>query len=132
MKRVKPFRANTKLPLWKQVKRYLKKYHPKTPIWHDCDQALFGVARICRDGEWVSVAIYDYDALIDVFYHDFKQSPNEGDTDDDIRTSAIEWVDYNIIGAYIGKRTPIYNCDNSVFGINCELPVVEPKTEEES
>lgn len=124
MKRIKTFRPKPKFPLWKQVKQYLKKYHPNTPIWHDCDQALCGVSRICRDGQWVSVAMYDYDALIEVFYNDFKKSPMEGDTDDDIRTSAIEWVDYNIIGAYIGKYTPVYTVDNNIQGINIQTPDV--------
>lgn len=116
MKRI-PIKPRSKnKPLWKDVKQYLKKYHPETAVWSNCDEALCGVARIYRENKWVQVAIYDYDALVEVFYKDFKESPMDEDSDDDIRTSAIEWVDYNIVGAYIGKHTPIYSCEGSLKG----------------
>jgi hypothetical protein len=51
------------------------------------------------------VFIYDYDKLIDTMYNYCRIV--EGRDDKDAYENAVEWVDYNITDAYMGKGTPI-------------------------
>ena len=44
------------------------------------------------------VAIYDYDKCIKIFMRD-----NDWDYED-----AMEWMQFNVIGAYVGEGTPIF------------------------
>ena len=44
------------------------------------------------------VALYDYDKCIMILMHDNNWSEEE----------AVEWFDYNTIGAWIGDDTPIF------------------------
>lgn len=55
-----------------------------------CDAAVVGIDSNER-------ACYSYDVLVDIF-----KSKN-GLTDDE----AMEWIDINIIGAYVGECSPI-------------------------
>lgn len=51
------------------------------------------------------VAVYDINKMIAVLV-------NEGMDSDD----AIEYLDYNVVGAYVGEKTPIYIClDEEVY-----------------
>lgn len=108
------------MKLWKQVKNRLKKHHPTTPLWNDCDEALIGTAEVYREKEWVTVALYDYEELVNIFHKDFRESLEQEENPDpesDPHTDAIEWVDYNIVGAYIGKKTPVYFSEQQITGI---------------
>ncbi len=94
---------------WERVKLKLKNKAPLACLWHQCDPALISTARIRRDNDWVTVAVYDYETLVHLFYEDFKSNPDTETSEDiDVYEDAVEFVHYNIIGAYIGKRTPIY------------------------
>ena len=44
------------------------------------------------------VAIYDYDKCIEIFMKD-----NDWDYED-----AMEWMQFNVVGAYVGPGTPIF------------------------
>ena len=70
------------------------------------DSALIGIARIKREDEWVEVPMYSYDELISSFTEHFR-----GDSSEDPEQDALEWVDYNVMGAYMGIYTPyiVYN-----------------------
>ena len=70
------------------------------------DSALIGTAKIIREDEWVEVAMYSYDELVKSFTEQFR-----GDDSEDPEQDALEWVDYNVVGAYMGKYTPyvVYN-----------------------
>ena len=70
------------------------------------DSALIGIARIKREDEWVEVPMYSYDELIKSFTEQFR-----GDSSEDPEQDALEWVDYNVMGAYMGIYTPyiVYN-----------------------
>ena len=46
----------------------------------------------------VEVAVYDYDKCIDVLME------RDGMSIED----AIEWMEYNVVPAYVGKGTPIF------------------------
>lgn len=48
---------------------------------------------------------YSYEKLVAAFYNAF----DDEDTDEDKLTTAVEWVDYNVVRgvAYMGERAPI-------------------------
>jgi hypothetical protein len=49
-------------------------------------------------GQRVSVAVYDYMKLIEIFTRE----------DDMTEEDAIEHIDYNILGGYLGTYTPVF------------------------
>ena len=59
------------------------------------DEALIGTAFRIDLGE---ILVYDYDKCVDIFMD------INGWTEDE----AIEWVDFNVVGAYVGEGTPIF------------------------
>ena len=55
--------------------------------------------------------VYDQDALIEHWKKEFSDS----DTDEDeAHTMAIEWFEFNVLGAYLGEYTPIYSSKESL------------------
>jgi|TARA_R100001460_G_scaffold90651_1_gene132353 hypothetical protein len=66
--------------------------------WTGCDEAIVGLGHRCG---CESVVVYDYDKLVDVF---IQQGMDEEES--------IEWIDYNILGAWIGEDTPIILMEN--------------------
>jgi hypothetical protein len=58
------------------------------------------------------IIVYDKDIIIDMLMKDMvveKDDLCEGQTEEDIKYEmAIEYFDYNIIGAYMGEYTPFY------------------------
>jgi len=63
-------------------------------LWDGCDEACIGKARRCGMSE--EVAVYDYYKLLAVF-------EEQGMTFED----AVEWIEFNLLGAWIGEQTPI-------------------------
>ena len=51
-----------------------------------------------------NVVVYDYDKLIECFM-------KQGMTDEE----AVEWIDYNVTGGYIGEKTPLVFHDMSRY-----------------
>lgn len=70
----------------------------------NCDLALIGTYKLEREGETVVVSCYDYDLLVDCFTKEFSV---DSEAHEDPVEQAMEWVDYNIAGAYVGKFTPM-------------------------
>lgn len=64
--------------------------NPEAILWDDCDEALIGIT---PDGQ----AVYSIEKLWGVY---IAQGMSE--------LEAIEWVDYNILGAHVGEYTPIH------------------------
>ena len=60
--------------------------------WDDCDNAIIGVVKRCDNA---GVLLYDYDLLVAVF---IEQGMSEEE--------AVEWIDHNILGAWVGEGTP--------------------------
>ncbi len=92
-----------------EIRAYLEEHNTEALFIGDAeehDSALIGIARIKREQEWVEVPMYSYDELINSFTKQF-----EGDDSEDPQQDAVEWVDYNVVGAYVGKHTPyvVYN-----------------------
>ena len=89
-----------------KIIKYLEENCPEALLFPDHDEALIGTAKIFREEQFVEVAMYSYDALIQSFTERFR-----GDESEDPEQDAIEWVDYNVVGAYMGIYTPfiVYN-----------------------
>lgn len=64
--------------------------NPDAILWDGCDDALIGFT---QNGE----AVYSIEKLREIF-------TGHGMTDEE----AIEWVEYNILGAHVGEYTPIH------------------------
>jgi len=62
-------------------------------VWTGCDAAIVGLGHRCGQE---SLVVYDYNKLIEVFI-------KQGMTAEE----SIEWIDFNILGAWIGEDTPI-------------------------
>lgn len=89
-----------------KIKNYIEENCPDALLIPNHDTALVGTAKIFREDELVEVAMYSYDELIKSFTEHF-----QGDDSEDPEQDALEWVDFNIVGAYVGKHTPfiVYN-----------------------
>ena len=97
------------IALSNEIRAYIDENCPDALIigtGEEHDSALIGTAKIIREDEWVEVAMYSYDELIKSFTEQFR-----GDDSEDPEQDALEWVDYNVVGAYMGKYTPyvVYN-----------------------
>jgi len=101
------------MPEAQEIRTFLQERSPE-PMFigkdTEHDSALIGIARIKREDEWVEVSMYSYDELIASFTEEFRD-PESEDPEHDPEQDAIEWVDYNVVGAYMGKYTPyiVYN-----------------------
>lgn len=71
--------------------------HQEEPLWlaDGLEHAFVGL--VMHFNQLEPVACYDYDAVIQGFVE-------EGMTEEE----AIEHFEYNVIGAYVGERTPCY------------------------
>ena len=66
----------------------------------DFEEAIIGIVHRFGANPIVS---YDYDKVIKIFENQFKESGSEDPYQD-----AIEWFDFNVIGAWHGDATPCY------------------------
>jgi hypothetical protein len=89
-----------------EIRAYLEEHNPEAILWDNCDSALLGTARIKRDDVWTIVAMYSYELLILHFMGEFNNS-EETVSERQLEEEAMEWVDYNIVGAYVGPHTPM-------------------------
>ena len=64
-------------------------------LFDDLDEAIIGMVE--RAGI-VSVAIYDYEKCVRIFMEKDGMS----------REDAIEWMEFNVVGAYVGEHTPMF------------------------
>ena len=74
----------------------IAKLDPKILLADGFDDALIGITY--RDDELV--ALYDTDKIIQILI----------DEHDMLFEDAVEYFSYNIEGAYMGKKTPVYYC----------------------
>ena len=70
----------------------LGEQHAEMILWDGLDAAVVGY----QDTDNGSVAVYDYEAMVQCFVND----------NDWPRSEAVEWIDFNIVGAYVGDRAP--------------------------
>ena len=72
------------------TREWISEQNAEAILWDGCDDAIIGIT---PNGE----AVYSIEKLWDVFVA-------QGMTIEE----AIEWVDFNILGAYVGEFTPIH------------------------
>ena len=72
-----------------------------------CDSALIGTAKIYREEQFVEVAMYSYELLVEHFKNEYLNDSENPILEEEAETDAFEWVDYNIAGGYLGTRTPM-------------------------
>ena len=95
------------MTLAQEIRAYLESVNPEALFIgenEEHDSALIGVAYIKREEEFVHIAIYQYESLVESFAKQFEDS-------EDPEQDAVEWIDYNVASAYVGKYTPliVYN-----------------------
>jgi hypothetical protein len=66
--------------------------NPDAILWDDLDEAVIGFTTDY-------VAVYDLDKLSECL---LKQNSDWSEQD------ALEWIDFNILGAYVGEHTPLH------------------------
>jgi hypothetical protein len=79
------------------VRELLSEENPDALFADGLDEALVGVARRCGQP---TLAVYDYEKCVEVFMS------REGMSYED----AIEWMGFNVVGAWLGEGTPIWLC----------------------
>ena len=72
------------------IRSQIIEHNPEAILWDGLDSCIVGMS---TDGR----AIYSLDSLVEHFQ--VYEEMNEED--------AVEYVDYNIVGAYVGEYTPI-------------------------
>ena len=72
-----------------------------------CDSALVGTAKVIREEQWVEIAIYSYELLVEHFKNQYLSDSENPISEDEAEVGALEWVDFNIAGGYLGIRTPM-------------------------
>lgn len=72
-----------------------------------CDSALVGTAKVIREEQWVEIAIYSYELLVEHFKNQYLSDSENPISEDEAEIDALEWVDFNIAGGYLGIRTPM-------------------------
>ena len=72
-----------------------------------CDSALVGTAKVIREEQWVEIAIYSYELLVEHFKNQYLSDSENPISEDEAEVDALEWVDFNIAGGYLGIRTPM-------------------------
>jgi hypothetical protein len=72
-------------------------------VLDNCDAAILG--HVFVDNQMV--VVYDYEKLIEVFMEQFRRNVPSDETEDELREGAVEWIEYNIVGAYMGPGTPL-------------------------
>ena len=83
-----------------EIKDRIIEYNPEALLITGYDEALVGIVNRCGSSE---LALYSYKKLVEI-------TQQEGEDMDII--DAIEYVDYNILGAYMGENTPMVIMDN--------------------
>ena len=72
-----------------------------------CDSALVCTAKVIREEQWVEIAIYSYERLVEHFKNEYLSDSENPISEDEAEEDAFEWVDFNIAGGYLGIRTPM-------------------------
>ena len=90
-----------------EIHEYLKEKSPEAILYDNCDSALVGTARLKRDDIWVEVAMYSYELLVEHFKNEYLSDTEDPISEDQAESDAMEWVDYNISGGYLGIYTPL-------------------------
>jgi len=81
--------------------------NPDAIIWNGFEQAYIGYSY--KPDTKDAVAVYDYYTMLDLVIEAIEDTCEEGEyeTEDEIINEAIQHIDFNVIGGYLGEYTPI-------------------------
>ena len=87
----------------------------KTMLFDGFEKAFLGILRRC--GQSIPIAIYDYGRCMDILME------RDGMEEDE----AVEWIEHNSIGAWVGDGTPamLFRCGLSELAEECDLPLAK-------
>ena len=89
------------------LREYIDENCDELITYDNCDSALVGLAKVIREEKMVEIAIYSYERLVEHFKSEYLTDAENPITEDEAEVDAMEWVDYNIAGGYLGVRTPL-------------------------
>jgi hypothetical protein len=75
-----------------EIRDELSELNPEAVVWDGFDEALIGYGSRCAMD---TVAIYDYNKMIEILMREM------------LEQDAIEYLEFNIMSAWIGEGTPI-------------------------
>lgn len=78
-------------------REFIAQFNPDAVMWDGLDDAIIGLS---TNGN----VIYDVNKIQEILYAGWKEDPKDDITMDDV----IEYVEYNILCAYVGEFTPIH------------------------
>lgn len=79
-------------------------------LYPNYEEALVG---ICRRFNQPPVALYSYSKCIKALMKEFS---GDGRTEDELYDAAVEWFEFNTLGAWVGEYTPAFlYCDGLVL-----------------
>lgn len=88
---------------WKKIREQISEENPDALFADGFDAALLGP--LCRCGQ-PTLAAYSYQKGVEVLMRpDDQGSPGMSYED------AIEWMDFNVVGAWVGENTPAWVMD---------------------
>jgi len=84
------------------IREIIAETNPDAILFDDMDEAIIGLGQ-----QWGgnTVVIYDRNKSIEIFADKFKE---DNDTMEEAYSEAIEYFEYNVEYAYVGKNTPIF------------------------
>lgn len=86
---------------------------PKPILFDGFEKAFMGVLR--RNGQTAPIAIYDYGRCMEILM----------DRDGMEEDEAVEWLEVNTLGAYLGESTPamVFRCTLKELSEECDMDV---------
>lgn len=98
---------NTMKTEYELLREYIDEHCEGAITYDGCDSAIVGIAKLFREDTLLDVVIYSYERLVNHFKEEYLSDQENPMLEDDAEIDAIEWVDYNIAGGYLGTRTPL-------------------------
>jgi len=89
------------------LREYIDENCDELITYDNCDSALVGLAKVIREEKMVEIAIYSYERLVEHFKSEYLTDAENPITEDEAEVDAMEWVDDNIAGGYLGVGTPL-------------------------
>tara|TARA_R110000824_G_scaffold148440_2_gene318197 strand:+ start:218 stop:502 length:285 start_codon:yes stop_codon:yes gene_type:complete len=86
------------------IRDWIADYNEEALLADGFDEAIIGM---CERFGNTPVVAYDRDKCIEILMDEFAQDTDD-DEEEDLSTRAIEYFDYNVMGAYVGEFTPVF------------------------
>ena len=78
-----------------EIRNMMEDENPEALFADGFDDAIIGICRKAGDS---SVVAYSYEKCVEVLINQQEMSPED----------AIEWMEFNVVSAYMGPHTPVF------------------------